>query len=332
MVGQPYKILLELEMPESPANQKLGMFMACARLKSKDGDSVEESCRSAMIQYKSSFLHLISTVVLYPLLFSGSYEEKQLLAIELFSNFQEDSYNPVTDAHVELQSYTIEVYRASLKIHAHFTGLRFLMFHWPLTSAVMGICTNLFFLSVVAFLSWFKFFKPRQMTVHVGYDATKSKTLEERHAQAKERILSNRESTVILTDLKTYQSSLTLTLFGTFVEAKAAAAAPHLEIPKPQLNKEDLDPLFDEDEDEELTTLETSTELFDDEKDQVVPDLQGSGNSSTSDESERKSSSEFEVVGKTDEEDQGQHEKDFDEEKGQSKEDLESDIRQRKHK
>jgi len=90
MVGQPYKIVLELEMPESPANQNLGMFMVCTKLKNREQDLVAKSCRSAMIQYKSALLHAINTFALSPFLLSGSSEEKQKVTVELFSNFQED--------------------------------------------------------------------------------------------------------------------------------------------------------------------------------------------------------------------------------------------------
>lgn len=48
----------------------------------------------------------------------------------------------------------IEVYMATLKIYADFTGLRYLLYNWPLTSAVVGISTNFFFVSLVALLSW----------------------------------------------------------------------------------------------------------------------------------------------------------------------------------
>ena len=93
---------------------------------------------------------------------------------------------------MQLQSNYIEVYQTSLKIHAHFTGLRYFMFHWPIVSAAMGITTNLFFLSVIAFLSWFKFFSPKQVSYSVGYDSSAAKSLEERRALAKQRLLKER--------------------------------------------------------------------------------------------------------------------------------------------
>jgi len=95
MVGQPYKIAVEIEMPESVANQQLGMFMVCAELKNSGGGVVDKSCRSAILHYKSFFHHIIATFIYTPFLLSGSAEEKQLLAIELFSGFQEDPVSNV---------------------------------------------------------------------------------------------------------------------------------------------------------------------------------------------------------------------------------------------
>lgn len=90
MVGQPYRVILELEMPESEANQQLGMFMVCVDLKDRDGEEIARSCRSAMLHYKSYIHHILSTLVYSPFLLSGSTEEKQVVHVELFSSFEED--------------------------------------------------------------------------------------------------------------------------------------------------------------------------------------------------------------------------------------------------
>lgn len=61
---------------------------------------------------------------------------------------------PATDVYVEVQSRHVEIYSANLYIYAHFTGLRYLMFNWPLLSAAVGVSSNLFFLGVICALSW----------------------------------------------------------------------------------------------------------------------------------------------------------------------------------
>ncbi|KAK2575398.1 hypothetical protein KPH14_008314 [Odynerus spinipes] len=157
MVGQPYKINLHLEMPESPANKDLGMFMVCAQLRSRDGFLVAHACRSAMLHYRSGLLHILSTLTFSPMMIFGSIEEKQNIVLELFGNFEEDQSHPVTIVNIEIQSRYIEFYSATIMINAHLSGLRYLMFHWPILSAIVGIGTNLFFLALICTLSYLHF-------------------------------------------------------------------------------------------------------------------------------------------------------------------------------
>lgn len=44
--GQPYRVSLELEMPESPVNEHLGMFMVKMSCYTKDGNIVSTVSRS----------------------------------------------------------------------------------------------------------------------------------------------------------------------------------------------------------------------------------------------------------------------------------------------
>ncbi|PZC72497.1 hypothetical protein B5X24_HaOG211094 [Helicoverpa armigera] len=155
MPKQPYRIKLVLEMPESQVNKDLGMFMVCVQMRAKGGYLVSSSCRSAMIRYRSLLHHIMRTFVLSPLYLGGVDEEKQQLRVELFSDFEDDPDKPATDAYVELQSRFAQVYSSELHVQAHFTGLRYLMFNWPKISAIFGICTNLFFVSLVFVLSWY---------------------------------------------------------------------------------------------------------------------------------------------------------------------------------
>lgn len=63
----------------------------------------------------------------------------------------------MTIIYIQIQSRHIEFYSASLMINAHLTGLRYLMFHWPTLSAIVGIGTNLFFIALVCTLSYLHF-------------------------------------------------------------------------------------------------------------------------------------------------------------------------------
>lgn len=155
--GQPYQITLELQMPESPANQELGMFLVKMTPYSKAGQIVDISTRSAMLHYRSSLLQALGTVVFSPMLLTGASEQKQSVIVELYSEFKDDSYNPTVGAIIEIHSQHIQIYRAHLYIFAHFTGIRYLLYHFPLISALMGVMSNFTFLSLIIVLSFLQF-------------------------------------------------------------------------------------------------------------------------------------------------------------------------------
>ncbi|XP_052431025.1 BSCL2 lipid droplet biogenesis associated, seipin, like isoform X3 [Carassius gibelio] len=155
--GQPYRITLELEMPESPANQELGMFLVKMNPYSKAGPIVDRSARSAMLHYRSSLLQALGTVAFSPLLLTGASEQKQSVMVELYSEFKDDSYNPIVGAIIEIHSQRIQIYRAHLYIFAHFTGIRYLLYHFPLISALIGVMSNFTFLSLIILLSFLQF-------------------------------------------------------------------------------------------------------------------------------------------------------------------------------
>ncbi|XP_076262767.1 lipid droplet biogenesis associated protein seipin isoform X2 [Rhynchophorus ferrugineus] len=156
MMGQPYKISLDLEMPESPVNRELGMFMVCVDFKSKDGHTLANSCRSAMLHYKSYLLDSIYKLIYIPFFILGSSEEKQDVHVELFSDYEEYEYKPVTDIYIEIQSRHIEIYSAKFSVNAKFSGLRYIMFNYPVLSATVGITANLFFIALICLINWYQ--------------------------------------------------------------------------------------------------------------------------------------------------------------------------------
>ncbi|SPP89492.1 seipin [Drosophila guanche] len=155
MVGQAYKVIVNIDMPESPQNLELGMFMVCAEMRDYDSLLRGHSCRSAMMRYRSPLIRMISTWALSPLYVLGWKEEFQQVPVEIFSRYLEERQHPITDVYVEIQSQKIQFYTVTLHIVADFTGLRYIMFNWPVLSAIVAISTNLFFILVVFLLSWY---------------------------------------------------------------------------------------------------------------------------------------------------------------------------------
>ncbi|CAO1397873.1 unnamed protein product [Diamesa tonsa] len=155
MVGQPYIITVKIDLPETPRNQDQGMFMVCLSMKDQSSILKSHGCRSTMLHYRSPLLQKVKTIVYMPLYVLGIYEQKQELDVEMYSNYVDDATNPVTDVYVEIQSKVIEFYSVTLHITAHFTGLRYIMFHFPVLSALVGIAGNLMFIVMIGLLCWY---------------------------------------------------------------------------------------------------------------------------------------------------------------------------------
>ncbi|XP_038556138.1 seipin-like isoform X1 [Micropterus salmoides] len=166
--GQTYRMSLQLEMPESQANQELGMFMVKIGCFSQEGGQVASSARSAgqllsasssrfsMLRYHSDLLGSLRTLLLLPAFLSGAAEQKQVLEVELFSDYTEDPYAPSSTAVIEILSKKVQIYSSQLYIHAHFTGIRHFMFNFPILSALVGVSSNFIFLSLVFILSYLR--------------------------------------------------------------------------------------------------------------------------------------------------------------------------------
>ncbi|XP_053974626.1 seipin [Hylaeus volcanicus] len=228
MVGQPYKVNLHLEMPESPANKELGMFMVCAQLRSRDGFLVKHACRSTMLHYRSTLLHALTTFTFSPMMIFGTTEEKQNINLELFGNFEEDQSHPVTIIIIEIQSRHIEFYSANIMINAHLSGLRYLMFHWPILSSFVGISTNLFFIALVCILSYLHFHAYEE-TGDDGFSYEESKTEEKEEHTNDLNTKEGKEDTTVgdqPSDSSSSEDALTLPEFG---EAAETAHLSHVE-------------------------------------------------------------------------------------------------------
>lgn len=62
MYGQPYRVTLELELPESPVNQDLGMFLVTISCYTRGGRIISTSSRSVSVSGLSRRLWRITDV------------------------------------------------------------------------------------------------------------------------------------------------------------------------------------------------------------------------------------------------------------------------------
>ncbi|XP_033949558.1 seipin-like isoform X2 [Pseudochaenichthys georgianus] len=154
--GQAYQMSLQLDMPDSPTNQELGMLMIKTTCFSGKGGQVASSARSSMLRYRSELLRSLSTLLFLPAFLTGVSEQKQVLEVELFSDYTDDPYLPSVTAVIEILSNKVQIYSSQLNVHAHFTGIRYLLFNFPLLSALVGVSSNFVFLSLLFVLSYVK--------------------------------------------------------------------------------------------------------------------------------------------------------------------------------
>ncbi|XP_033734095.1 seipin-like [Pecten maximus] len=155
--GQIYSIILGIELPESPQNQNLGNFMVKLDLYNHAGKTITSVSRLAILHFRSMLLRIMDTFTFSPFLLFGWMEQRQSLSVEFFSKYQDDSYNPAIGAVIQVMSRKIDLYSTKLFIQAHFTGYRYILFHWPVFSAVFGISFNFVALLFIFTLSWYQF-------------------------------------------------------------------------------------------------------------------------------------------------------------------------------
>jgi len=155
--GQVYSIKMVLEVPDSPGNEGLGMFMACMNVTGQDGAAIARSCKSSISQYRSPMLRSIETLAFAPGLMIGWSEQKQSIPVTFFATFHPDPHAVVRAFHVEVKSKLVQVAHASLHIEASLTGLRHLMYRHSWFSAVLGVGTNILILMTIIGVSWTRF-------------------------------------------------------------------------------------------------------------------------------------------------------------------------------
>jgi len=155
--GQVYSITMMLEVPDSPDNESLGMFMACMNVTGQDGASIARSCKSSISQYRSPMLRGIETLAFAPGLMIGWAEQRQSIPVTFFATFHPDPHAVVRAFHVEVKSKLVQVAQATLHIEASLTGLRHLMYRHSWFSAVLGVGTNILILMTIIGVSWTRF-------------------------------------------------------------------------------------------------------------------------------------------------------------------------------
>eukprot|EP00960_Hanusia_phi_P066680 766453-Hanusia_phi.AAC.4 len=149
--GSSLDIGISLILPESPVNVDLGPFMVKVVVFDKQDHVVGEGSRSMILRHKSSLLQTMSTVFYSIPLVLGFTSEHQIIrgtVVQLIS-FPKGGLQRAT---VSISDSRLQVYSATVDISFVLTGFRYYLYHWFITSMVIGtiVISNLY----VSFLSW----------------------------------------------------------------------------------------------------------------------------------------------------------------------------------
>ena len=137
---QNFSLSLELQLPSDDINKNVGMFMTCLKLETEKKD--KRICQSAILPHRTTVFRALWS--LWPFY---NYGGEEYLSVEFFDSFQDDISSPIVRAHLEIQSRYLGVTKAWLRCHAHFQGLRYLMYHYYITSLIIGMT----FISILIF-------------------------------------------------------------------------------------------------------------------------------------------------------------------------------------
>lgn len=154
--GHYYTIALDLELPESPVNEQVGVFMVNLTLYSTGNKYLDSSARPAMLRYKSFILQTASTLFyLVPLLFDFT-EEKQHISVVLFESYYEPYGDGTVLASMSILNPKIQLYSAVLTIEANFTGFTYYLYRWPIAMSVIVVTSIFITLCTCTVIMWLR--------------------------------------------------------------------------------------------------------------------------------------------------------------------------------
>ncbi|KAJ3183658.1 Berardinelli-Seip congenital lipodystrophy 2 (seipin) [Gaertneriomyces sp. JEL0708] len=151
---QHYDLSLALTVPDSSRNLHLGNFMVHLDLQTKANQTIASASRPALLEYRSPMLLMMRTIWRAMPLVLGFASESQTIEIPLLERFEENERLPTDHAILRLSSPDLQLYSSSLQIEANFQGLRFFMYHWPVTTAAVFVSFLMLWETMLMFVIW----------------------------------------------------------------------------------------------------------------------------------------------------------------------------------
>ncbi|KAG0053497.1 Berardinelli-Seip congenital lipodystrophy 2 (seipin) [Gryganskiella cystojenkinii] len=151
---QAYDISVSLVVPTSQRNVGIGNFMVTVTLLDRQDRLITTSSRSSIVTYESLPLRLMRTIWrAVPLVLRLS-KESQTIKVIVMEKFKENSHNPVVRAVVDISNAELMIYKCTLNIDAHFQGLRYFMYYYRISTALVFMSLFIFWEMVFTILTW----------------------------------------------------------------------------------------------------------------------------------------------------------------------------------
>jgi hypothetical protein len=152
--GQYYHISLQLQAPESPVNEAVGVFMVNITLYTTGQQFLSTSARPAMVKYKSFMLQTLSTIVFAVPLLLGVWSQEQEINVPLYEAYYEPYGDGTISATVSVLNPHIQLYSATLTIDANFGGFTYYLYQWPVTMTVIVVVSIFISLCTCTLVLW----------------------------------------------------------------------------------------------------------------------------------------------------------------------------------
>ncbi|KAJ1963192.1 hypothetical protein IWQ62_003294 [Dispira parvispora] len=162
--GQVYQVTLTLTVPRSPANRQLGNFMVGLDLRNAANATVGQAIRPVLLKYESTLMRTVSSMLWMIPLALGWVDEAHTIPVALFDSISFTRYDMATHALLTLNDPRVQTYLVTLRFDAKFSGLRYWMYYWSLTSAVIFVLLSVLWQMGFGILSWRVLSKYTQIT------------------------------------------------------------------------------------------------------------------------------------------------------------------------
>ena len=150
-----FDVHVQLDVPDSEYNRKVGMFQVKAELVTTSGETILDSMRPTLLRYQSPLVRWMKTLAYWPFHLVGFVEEKQTIDVRVFSKIRER--RDFTRVAVKLlprgqtkSGMLPEIYSASATISLRMNILQKALYFYPILSTISVVGFNWFCLNTFA--------------------------------------------------------------------------------------------------------------------------------------------------------------------------------------